>query len=363
MPVTAEILLARGDEKIQARQEHVLDSHLEPLRSALAAHHSLLAGPHSVTDLGLVLDELVDQGLDRIPLPGWGQTLERWRVLALVAAASLPLVKIFEGHTDALAICSELGVSEMCRTGTWGVYAAESKSRPLRFIGIDREVLLEGEKYWCSGGSILSHALVTACSPEGENFLVAVALDPHFVKADTSQWAAVGMRATGTANLTFSECPGRLIGAANSYIERAGFWQGAIGVAACWYGAALEIATRLRSSLRIHKNEHALAHLGATVALIDAARAAFLEAARRIDRKPGEPCPALALAVRATAESMASQILEHAGRALGAAPFCMDAHFAALSSDLPVFMRQSHAERDLAALGQMALEEELPWEL
>ena len=29
-----------------------------------------------------------------------------------------------------------------------------------------------------------------------------------------------------------------------------------------------------------------------------------------------------------------------------------DNHFARLSADLPVFLRQSHAERDLAALGQ-----------
>jgi len=44
--------------------------------------------------------------------------------------------------------------------------------------------------------------------------------------------------------------------------------------------------------------------------------------------------------------------LQHAGRALGAATLCHDAQVARLMADLPVFMRQSHAERDLAALGE-----------
>lgn len=45
------------------------------------------------------------------------------------------------------------------------------------------------------------------------------------------------------------------------------------------------------------------------------------------------------------------------GRALGASPFCRNNHFARLSADLPVFMRQSHAERDLAALGEQSAQQ------
>ena len=43
-----------------------------------------------------------------LPLPGSGQTLERWRALAGVAAVDLSLAKLFESHTDALAIMAEL---------------------------------------------------------------------------------------------------------------------------------------------------------------------------------------------------------------------------------------------------------------
>jgi len=52
------------------------------------------------------------------------------------------------------------------------------------------------------------------------------------------------------------------------------------------------------------------------------------------------------------------------GRALGATPFCRNSHFARLSADLPVFLRQSHAERDLAELGrQLAGREAGGWQL
>jgi len=50
------------------------------------------------------LQRLIDAGVDRLPLPGHGATLARWRALAAVGAHDLSLAKLFEGHTDALAI-------------------------------------------------------------------------------------------------------------------------------------------------------------------------------------------------------------------------------------------------------------------
>jgi hypothetical protein len=47
-------------------------------------------------------------------------------------------------------------------------------------------------------------------------------------------------------------------------------------------------------------------------------------------------------------------VLDECGRALGAAAYCRDAHFARMAADLPVFVRQSHGERDFAALGEKA---------
>ena len=96
---------------------------------------------------------------------------------------------------------------------------------------------------------------------------------------------------------------------------------------------------------------------GAALGRVDTelrANAALLrEAAQWIDAHPGEDASEIALRVRLRAESAAKAVLESVGAALGASPFCRDARFARMAADLPVFIRQSHAERDFAALGEL----------
>ena len=57
---------------------------------------------------GVLIPELVRQGLDRLPLPGQGATLQRWQALCAVAEHDLSLAKLYEGHTDALAVMAEV---------------------------------------------------------------------------------------------------------------------------------------------------------------------------------------------------------------------------------------------------------------
>ena len=59
--------------------------------------------------LGQCLRHMVEAGLEQLPLPGSGLTLQRWQQLALVAGHDLGLCKVYEGHTDALATLRELG--------------------------------------------------------------------------------------------------------------------------------------------------------------------------------------------------------------------------------------------------------------
>ncbi|RZI63985.1 MAG: acyl-CoA dehydrogenase, partial [Variovorax sp.] len=81
-----------------------------------------------------------------------------------------------------------------------------------------------------------------------------------------------------------------------------------------------------------------------------------------IDEHPSSSAQQPALRARMVIEAAATEVLTRAGRALGAAPLCRDARFARAMADLPVFLRQSHAERDLAALGALLLPPaEQPW--
>ena len=96
-----------------------------------------------------------------------------------------------------------------------------------------------------------------------------------------------------------------------------------------------------------------MAHLGAVDSALHGAIQVLCASARTIDAAPHGSAELLARRVRAVVEHSAEQVIEHVGHALGAGPYCKDRQFAQLIADLPVFLRQSHAERDLAGLGQL----------
>jgi alkylation response protein AidB-like acyl-CoA dehydrogenase len=324
-------------------------------------------------DVGRALSELVEGGFDRLPLPGQGRTLDRWRLLAAVAERDLGLVKLFEGHTDALAILAELHANAAPAGSRWGVWAAESPDMRLR---IDRreggegaepdEVVLSGTKAWCSGAAALTHALITCRDSADRPQLVAVALAQPGVRISMRNWHAVGMAATASADVHFEQVRAHLIGAPGAYLSRPGFWHGGGGIAACWFGAAQMLARTLHAAAHDKRDGHRSAHLGAVDVALDGAAAVLRETAAWIDRTPHADPIRPVLRARLHVEQAATTILEHACRTLGAGPMCRNEAFARCVADLPVFLRQSHAERDLAALGDLLAQQDqarLEWTL
>lgn len=306
--------------------------------------------------LGQALRELVAAGLDCLPQPGDGATLDRWRALARVAARDLGLCKLYEGHTDALAILHELGADAPPPDSTWGTWAAEPPDARVHLNGrtTSQDVRLDGRKAWCSGARVLSHALLTAWAEDGSQQLVAVALHQPGVAFEDGVWHACGMGTTGSHSVLFDQARGHCVGPADGYLHRPGFWHGGAGIAACWFGATQALAEALRRRCAEQGEPHALAHLGAVDAQLYAAGCALADAAEWIDAHPLEDAEHIARRLRAVVEAAAEATLLHVGHALGAAPYCLDPHLARLLADLPVYLRQSHAERDLAALGQVA---------
>ncbi len=152
------------------------------------------------------------------------------------------------------------------------------------------------------------------------------------------------------------------VGGPGAYLDRPGFWHGGAGVAACWYGGALGAARVLLAACRgegsAARDPHALAHLGAVDALVSGLAAHLATAAAEVDADPAGPGARLrATRLRVRVEAGASEVLDRVGRALGAGPLCLDPVQAQRAADLPVYLRQSHAERDLAGLGELAVQE------
>ncbi|WP_431061184.1 acyl-CoA dehydrogenase family protein [Pseudomonas abietaniphila] len=328
---------------------------VEGLESVLAAFARRPNAPMTDERLCEAMRVCIARGLDRLPLPGGGETLVRWRQLAHVAGIDLALLKLYEGHTDALAILQELGGEPFPDPGIWGVWAAEPPTA--RVIVSERQgdnVRLNGTKAWCSGAQQIDYALITAWTEQDQPQLIAVRLNEPGISIDARGWQAVGMGSTASVDVHFEHATGHCIGESGAYLERPGFWQGGAGIAASWYGAAVTLARSLhRQRQQGRADPHADAHLGSVDAALLGASAALRECAAWIDAHPLDDARLPVQRVRAQVEMAVEQVCRHVGRALGATPFCRDPHFARLAVDLPVFIRQSHAERDLAQLGQL----------
>lgn len=353
---------------LQLTQRDTLQSAKEAAWRALA--HSFGADDAPADKLAA----LIRQGADQLALPGSGRTLARWRNLAEVASGDLGLAKLYEGHTDALAILAELQVlSPAADDARWGVWCAEPPGErveaafesPTQTAQSGAEVRLSGHKPWCSGAQSIDWALMSSWLADGQCCLVAVSMHQPGIRIDPSHWQAVGMASSASVDVHFEGVKGTLVGSPGQYLSRPGFVHGGAGVAACWYGAAARITSYLRAAAAPGNDAHRLAHLGALDVALSSAASLMREAAAQIDQTPTNNCLLAVQRARLAVEAAAEEVLRCVPRAVGAGPLCKNRHLARLMADLPVFMRQSHAERDQAALGALVarLPEQSPWTL
>ena len=297
-----------------------------------------------------------------VPLPGSGRTAVAWQLLTTLAAADLTVARVVEPHLDALAILDQAGLARCtAKGGTWGVFAAEGPGVALQASpGPDGTWALTGTKPWCSLADHLDSAIVTAHVGDGLRRAFAVDLRADGVTPEPADtWVSRGLPGVTSCSVNFDAARGTPVGDTDWYLTRDGFAWGGIGVAACWFGGALGIArTLLAASQRRTPDQIALLHLGRVDAALHETRTLLASAADAVDsgRASGQDGALLAARVRATAFRCAELVLDAAAHGLGPAPLAFDEHHAARVADLHLYLRQHHAERDDAALGQRILD-------
>lgn len=339
----------------------------EPDSVGVSAADEALAGLSAIHgEVGAALAWATDAGR-WAPSPGTGRTRELWDFFIETAAVDVAAARIMEPHLDALAILSQAPAAiDLAPIGaggesTWGVFAAEGRgvalaATPDHAAG---QWVLDGVKPWCSLAGVLSHALVTASVAGGARRLFAVALRQPGVAADPGPWLSRGLTQVVSAPVRFDDVSAVAVGEPGWYLERPGFFWGGIGVAACWLGGAIGVARALAASASEREPDQiALAHLGAVDGLISTARAALNAAAALVDAGPSAEVDwaVVMLRTRNAVAAAAEHVIAHVGHALGPAPLALDADHAARVSDLEIYLRQHHAERDEAALGRALLE-------
>lgn len=312
----------------------------------------------------VALREIAAERGATLPRPGSGDTAARFAALANWATRDLSLARLVEGHVDALAILEEAG-HEPDPSATYGVWAARQSAGGTTARLTTDGWCLTGEKPFCSGSTRIDRALVTAECDDGYRlFDVSVAESVTAVHAGS--WPAIGMAESLSETLDFGGPPVPMscaIGPPNFYLERQGFWFGATGVAACWYGGARGLVQEVLCSIGEDPPELVLVELGHAVAHIDLMRRAIDSAAQEIDDDPFDragDAKRRALVIRHAVHHAAQQVLVHAAAAGGARPFCLNAAQAQRVADLYVYLAQYHGPQDANVLGHMA-SEECPW--
>ncbi len=336
-----------GDVDLTAREPH-------------AAADGIARWPGSA--VAAAFADTVESGRVNLPLPGSGRTRERWAVLADLAGEDLSLARLAEGHADALAILAELGDGTPPAGSRWGVWAAQPPGPGLTASRAGRGWRLDGIKQYCSGAHSVTDALVTATAPDGNRLFAAGTADLVPV---AGTWPAVGMAASDTLDVRFAGIPAEPLGGPGSYINRPGFAHGGAGVAACWYGGARGVGRMLLAAAASRDvGPHALAHLGAVDIALHTARTALDTAAAEIDADPqdrNDGGKLRALRLRALVEAVSTEVMQRVGRALGAGPLCHDEAHSRRVADLTVYLRQHHAERNLAELGALVAHSGVSW--
>lgn len=300
----------------------------------------------------LLAEQLRHMALD-LPLPGAGRTRERWAALAALGRTDLALARLAEGHTDALAILAEAGHRPV-PDALYGVWAARSGGTGATLDG-DR---LAGTVRFCSGATVLDRALVAASASDGTGRLFDVDLTDPRLHRDPDSWQAIGMDASDSLDVHFAGVPvDTAIGEVDWYLSRRGFRLGSGGVAAVWLGGTAGVLDTVLALLREAEqvDEHQLAHLGSLHTALHAADALLAETARFVDTEP-EADPTVPIrTAKAAVERAAWDTRDRVPRITGPTPLSRDRRFAQQLADLEVYVRQHHAERDLAVLGRDVL--------
>jgi alkylation response protein AidB-like acyl-CoA dehydrogenase len=203
---------------------------------------------------------------------------------------------------------------------------------------------------------LIDRALVTVGGLEQRLVDIDLRQNSHLIQFDGSEWKTNAFRETRTDTGTFNQVPvsvGSFIGDPGWYLQRPGFWHGACGPAACWAGGAAGLVDY--ASRQSREDPHTIAHFGAMHASIWAALSYLDSAGHEIDACPEDQRQAMirALTVRHLVEQACTEILRRLPRAYGPHPLAMDEDISRRYQELDLYLRQSHAERDLESLGRL----------
>lgn len=304
------------------------------------------------------LRDLARRGAFDLPPLGGGDSARRWRALADLARADVSVARLAEAHLDGHQILREADRSHPGERLV-GVWASEHpRWRVTGSVG-PLGITLRGAKAFCSGAGIVDDALITATVDDQALLILLPGEAITADRIDPSGWSAPALAATRTAVVdldTIVVASDAVVGEPGWYLDRSGFWHGAVGPAACWGGAALGLVDHALA--HPPADPHGRSHLGAMAAAGWSIEAALDRAGRWADEVPDDVAAArrVALTVRHVVDEHCRDIGDRFSRALGPRPLIEDPAVIERHAALAIYRRQCHGERDLESLGDLLVE-------
>jgi hypothetical protein len=298
------------------------------------------------------IQELSRQGRWDLPLPGTGHTPRRFLMLSQIARRDLSVGRIAEAHTDAIAVLAEAGVAAR-QDALYGVWTGDDPGHAVRAERLPNTGWrLHGVKRSCCGAQLVNAALITA-QVDDRLLLFDVGIDDS-VQVQPSEWETSALAEAQIRTVHFDTVVpymDSVIGGPDWYLRRPGFWNGAIGTAACWAGGAmslLDAARELQPASRFAREQ-----LGAMEAIVWQLGAILDQCGREIDEDPQDDAGRArvrALMVRHLVERACTETLERFGRATGDHFLAHDAGVGKQFAALNLCIRQSRTDRDLETI-------------
>ncbi len=299
------------------------------------------------------------------------------QILKHFGRGNLVVGRVYEGHFNALLLIKLFGSDEQIERFSndandgklFGVWNTEANDGVKIFPHENGKFRFEGAKTFATGTDFVSRPIVNGAMPDGGWQMTVVPLDETATKADASWWNPMGMRATRSFKMDFTDVvieAESLIGTPGNYYEQPWFSGGSIRFAAVQFGAAEAIFDETRKYLQMLgriDDPYQKMRLGEMAILIETGNLWLKSAAENLDDfmrnqsdAKSENFLAYANMMRSTIEKICVKTMNLCQKSVGARGLNKPFHFERIIRDLTIYLRQPAPDAALADAGRYVLE-------
>jgi alkylation response protein AidB-like acyl-CoA dehydrogenase len=286
-------------------------------------------------------------------------------MLHLIGSASIALGRIYEGHINAIRLVMLHGTARQrhdtaadARAGHLHALWVTDGAAPLAYARSQHDIVLRGEKQFCSAAGHATRAVVTAAGADGKSQMLLLPLGQH----EIVQPLAVrlqGVRSAGTGRVCFDAVrhgADAQLGGPDTYLREPEFSAGAWRASAVTAGGVSALVEATRSELVARGRDGApeqRERLGRMFINAQAARLWLLHIApiaEDPDRAPEHATASVNLG-RIAIEAACVNTMQLAQRCLGLSAFLVGNPVERICRDLATYLRQpapDEALRDAA---------------